>query len=103
MEQRMRFWKSITRRYIFYKSTLLVVIIPILIIGSCTSENSDSSSQNQTINHLHENTENVWSENRNTIVGKALGTTRSEEHTSELQSRPHLVCRLLLEKKKKTK
>src|SRR5436305_6129787 len=31
------------------------------------------------------------------------GAPRSEEHTSELQSRPHLVCRLLLEKKKKTK
>src|SRR3989442_11743075 len=30
----------------------------------------------------------------------AEGRTRSEEHTSELQSRPHLVCRLLLEKKK---
>src|SRR5258708_22399762 len=30
-------------------------------------------------------------------------TTRSEEHTSELQSPDHLVCRLLLEKKKKTK
>src|SRR5687768_18204445 len=29
--------------------------------------------------------------------------TRSEEHTSELQSRLHLVCRLLLEKKKKKK
>src|SRR5690554_7579591 len=29
------------------------------------------------------------------------GLARSEEHTSELQSRPHLVCRLLLEKKKK--
>src|SRR3989442_10701073 len=28
------------------------------------------------------------------------GSARSEEHTSELQSRPHLVCRLLLEKKK---
>src|SRR2546422_5722741 len=28
-------------------------------------------------------------------------TSRSEEHTSELQSRLHLVCRLLLEKKKK--
>src|SRR3989442_4653148 len=27
---------------------------------------------------------------------------RSEEHTSELQSRPHLVCRLLLEKKNKS-
>src|SRR5207253_705326 len=31
-----------------------------------------------------------------------LSPTRSEEHTSELQSRGHLVCRLLLEKKKKT-
>src|SRR5690554_7068579 len=30
-----------------------------------------------------------------------LDKLRSEEHTSELQSRPHLVCRLLLEKKKK--
>src|SRR5690554_7194641 len=29
-----------------------------------------------------------------------LGLLRSEEHTSELQSRPHIVCRLLLEKKK---
>src|SRR5687768_17972003 len=29
--------------------------------------------------------------------------TRSEEHTSELQSRLHLVCRLLLEKKKNTR
>src|SRR3989442_8948973 len=32
------------------------------------------------------------------VVGPAR--VRSEEHTSELQSRPHLVCRLLLEKKK---
>src|SRR5258708_17269666 len=31
------------------------------------------------------------------------GTLRSEEHTSELQSPDHLVCRLLLEKKKTTK
>src|SRR2546422_2764179 len=31
----------------------------------------------------------------------ALEDNRSEEHTSELQSRLHLVCRLLLEKKKK--
>src|SRR5436305_11633178 len=30
----------------------------------------------------------------------AIIKDRSEEHTSELQSRPHLVCRLLLEKKK---
>src|SRR2546422_6527749 len=32
-----------------------------------------------------------------------VGKQRSEEHTSELQSRLHLVCRLLLEKKKKKK
>src|SRR3989442_14190611 len=32
---------------------------------------------------------------------KVNGHERSEEHTSELQSRPHLVCRLLLEKKNK--
>src|SRR5205814_10328286 len=32
---------------------------------------------------------------------KAQGADRSEEHTSELQSLRHLVCRLLLEKKKK--
>src|SRR2546422_1546112 len=34
-------------------------------------------------------------------VSPADGKVRSEEHTSELQSRLHLVCRLLLEKKKK--
>src|SRR5437660_4096455 len=35
------------------------------------------------------------------ILVALLTLTRSEEHTSELQSRGHLVCRLLLEKKKK--
>src|SRR3989442_10272022 len=33
------------------------------------------------------------------VLGR-VAEGRSEEHTSELQSRPHLVCRLLLEKKK---
>src|SRR3989442_7813481 len=48
--------------------------------------------------------ETTWT----TFLNPVLGTVqvrrelvRSEEHTSELQSRPHLVCRLLLEKKKK--
>src|SRR3712207_8991848 len=35
-------------------------------------------------------------------LGGAKVVLRSEEHTSELQSRQYLVCRLLLEKKKKT-
>src|SRR5690554_6965073 len=34
-------------------------------------------------------------------TNSSIIATRSEEHTSELQSRPHLVCRLLLEKKNK--
>src|SRR5436305_12078548 len=33
-------------------------------------------------------------------AAQSIPPERSEEHTSELQSRPHLVCRLLLEKKK---
>src|SRR3712207_9579436 len=37
------------------------------------------------------------------LADDALRIRRSEEHTSELQSRQYLVCRLLLEKKKKTK
>src|SRR2546429_6818068 len=37
-----------------------------------------------------------------TLTAPSRWLTRSEEHTSELQSRLHLVCRLLLEKKKKT-
>src|SRR2546427_6168028 len=35
-------------------------------------------------------------------TAQVAGSTRSEEHTSELQSQSNLVCRLLLEKKKKT-
>src|SRR2546429_4235558 len=40
----------------------------------------------------------------NLYAGETIGgrRVRSEEHTSELQSRLHLVCRLLLEKKKTT-
>src|SRR5690554_7148916 len=39
-------------------------------------------------------------ENTTTNFNGGFEGMRSEEHTSELQSRPHLVCRLLLEKKK---
>src|SRR2546429_3066434 len=40
---------------------------------------------------------------RNCAGRGTMASGRSEEHTSELQSRLHLVCRLLLEKKKKKK
>src|SRR5690625_7719248 len=39
-------------------------------------------------------------ENYEYLESKGIETYRSEEHTSELQSRGHLVCRLLLEKNK---
>src|SRR3712207_7738085 len=40
-------------------------------------------------------------EERGRAARDAFASSRSEEHTSELQSRQYLVCRLLLEKKKK--
>src|SRR5690625_6825239 len=47
---------------------------------------------------------NVFNHNRiSSFFKKFTNYFRSEEHTSELQSRGHLVCRLLLEKKKKQK
>src|SRR3712207_7048746 len=41
------------------------------------------------------------SSNQKTLYAQCVLIRRSEEHTSELQSRQYLVCRLLLEKKKK--
>src|SRR5688572_33313620 len=49
----------------------------------------------RTKGHFHARSQIV--EDEATVIG------RSEEHTSELQSQSNLVCRLLLEKKKKTK
>src|SRR6266568_7676162 len=43
-----------------------------------------------------------WPARPGSRAGPRSSRTRSEEHTSELQSQFHLVCRLLLEKKKKT-
>src|SRR3712207_8252850 len=41
-----------------------------------------------------------WTSRTRTAESRRLDRPRSEEHTSELQSRQYLVCRLLLEKKK---
>src|SRR5439155_21981039 len=61
-----------------------------------------------TLNLLDGTGYDVWSVNTEAeyleegdAVEALLDVERSEEHTSELQSRGHLVCRLLLEKKKK--
>src|SRR3989442_2385174 len=53
--------------------------------------------------HRRRSRRRVRSSDGKTAMARVRSTAerRSEEHTSELQSRPHLVCRLLLEKKKK--
>src|SRR3712207_8922600 len=49
---------------------------------------------------VSEQTLRNWRRQEDVDAGRAEGLTRSEEHTSELQSRQYLVCRLLLEKQK---
>src|SRR3989442_6408798 len=49
---------------------------------------------------LVENFEVSFSGKSHSFLKMRPRNSRSEEHTSELQSRPHLVCRLLLDKKK---
>src|SRR2546430_8486065 len=51
---------------------------------------------------FREATDRISHAERHVIFGQSLLESRSEEHTSELQSQSNLVCRLLLEKKKKT-
>src|SRR5690625_6989300 len=63
--------------------------------------NTPKSSHNSTPRRRHSRVCVIPSPHRSSI--SVLWKTRSEEHTSELQSRGHLVCRLLLEKKKQTR
>src|SRR5947208_7840389 len=53
--------------------------------------NPNSNEQNQL---------DIWRKRQAEYSAKVNSSNRSEEHTSELQSPDHLVCRLLLEKKK---
>src|SRR5205809_1852036 len=54
------------------------------------------------LGHAHRGLARAISEQADTLMHTSNLFFRSEEHTSELQSRLHLVCRLLLEKKKTT-
>src|SRR5690625_5632738 len=55
----------------------------------------DIGTASEVIDRLRNETVSIGS-----VLDVIRGVARSEEHTSELQSRGHLVCRLLLEKKK---
>src|SRR5690606_39357022 len=69
--------------------------------------NAAELSHTANINIPSGNSEIVFTHVANSIDENSIqigtGANRSEEHTSELQSRENLVCRLLLEKKKNTK
>src|SRR2546430_8247824 len=49
---------------------------------------------------LHDKPQKEWLAGDEAVIYPAFRVTRSEEHTSELQSQSNIVCRLLLEKKK---
>src|SRR5690554_1357589 len=68
---------------------------------AAASNNEDKNTQSK---HWHNvGNSQMQAKNYKAAVESYKNALRSEEHTSELQSRPHLVCRLLLEKKKKIK
>src|SRR5690554_7654868 len=77
--------------YVVFMGTGLLIFIPMILAVASGIKN-----------------EQIWDpETGRAVIGGrqemdcSEEARRSEEHTSELQSRPHLVCRLLLEKKKK--
>src|SRR5688572_30955431 len=57
----------------------------------------DQPVRREVVQHAHVHVEGIADE----VLGLEVNRVRSEEHTSELQSQSNLVCRLLLEKKKK--
>src|SRR5437660_8182129 len=63
--------------------------------------NSNSRSSRAAINAIPRSAFSCCRRTFLLVGSKKVRLQRSEEHTSELQSRGHLVCRLLLEKKKK--
>src|SRR5438105_6129294 len=69
---------------------------------SAWPENGPGNSSPSISTLLHVSYQNIGPGN-NDEIHDSPDSHRSEEHTSELQSRVDLVCRLLLEKKKKTK
>src|SRR5690554_7469511 len=75
----------------------------ILTYGITNDEGKFTFKHNQLPDSLTVTVSAMTIEDQSKNIKSDIGSIdfRSEEHTSELQSRPHLVCRLLLEKKKK--
>src|SRR5690554_7448008 len=84
------------RSTLFPYTTLFRSLNPSSIMLEGRNENQPGS----VVAGLIEGTRSMLVEIQALVCPTSFGM-RSEEHTSELQSRPHLVCRLLLEKKKR--
>src|SRR5699024_11488112 len=94
---------------------ILVILILSLVLAACAGDGSGNTSSNDVDGNANSDDENDTDAPLTATVGADVVSlsvqgsndipsgqvTRSEEHTSELQSRFDLVCRLLLEKKKK--
>src|SRR5690625_6535252 len=101
------FFRSIQLKFIIIY--ILLLLVAMQVIGSYFAREIEEelldnfySSVDDRVDLLNYNLEQTFSRERDTDDGDpTLEQERSEEHTSELQSRGHLVCRLLLEKKKK--
>src|SRR5690625_5400335 len=84
------------------------LIFPNQVLETSKKQSSNTSNSNSNNNSSSSNASTYTVKSGDTLSGIAFkhnisisNLMRSEEHTSELQSRGHLVCRLLLEKKKK--
>src|SRR5690625_1398177 len=84
------------------------LIFPNQVLETSKKQSSNTSNSNSNNNSSSSNASTYTVKSGDTLSGIAfkhnisISNLRSEEHTSELQSRGHLVCRLLLEKKTKT-
>src|SRR5690606_4361876 len=88
--------KAQKKRFIFWFSFAATVAI-IVSFGAGYLISTVQTSRSNTIANSAES--NLNHQQIHPIVSETIGWIRSEEHTSELQSRENLVCRLLFEKK----
>src|SRR5690554_7257403 len=88
--------KKIKREIFTHK----LIITPKLKSSSCTPKKRELMFSSGLISCINTGHNSIRNQTKVPPKIPAIAP-RSEEHTSELQSRPHLVCRLLLEKKKK--
>ena len=76
MEQKMPFWKNTIKQTLLPVVSVILYTSLSLFISACSSSTEgETIAQKDAKMALHERTENVWSENKATIQGRALGTT----------------------------